>query len=410
MEIRELASLFAKDRFEQIKEALGSGDTRGVRELAMAVRAEYVPVHDGFRDAASLTLAYLYRTYGLEKGEAMGRACTEKAMPEGDPPQYAQADLRDRIRTIAFGWHWHASRFRLTEDDEKVTFRLLPCGSGMRLIQEGYYQQGPFGPPEAGSPGEGRVPRSKSPSRSNFMTEEFPAYCHHCSEMGHISLKNGISTFIVEGWTPLRSRGMCLQHTFKDVSLVPDEFYRRADLPVPDVREKPTVSKRLFTLEELHEIETHPLDRLLVDRAERGDVEGALESVEECLIGWRESIHDVYCLWPPLLWCEVLQDFGDEALADAVRATVPDLFGHIRGADPAGWASFWSIHLRLRGIQQKEHSIEFVVGEESLFVPDVLPKDFPWFIDRLNEGLEERGWGDVGDFEVEDGDLVHRLP
>ena len=409
MEIKELASLFEKDRFEQIKEALGAGDVRRVRELAMAVRAEYVPVHDGFRDAAALTLAYLYETYGLEKGEAMGRACIEKAMPEGDPPQYAQADLRDRIRTIAFGWHWHASRFRLTEDDEKVTFHLLPCGSGMRLIQEGYYEKGPFGPPEAGFAGEGRVPRSKSPSKSNFMTEDFPAYCHHCSEMGHISLKNGVSTFIVEGWTPLRSRGMCIQHTFKDASLVPDEFYRRADLPVPNTRDKPEVTERLFSPEELHEIETHPLDRL-VDRAERGDVKGALESVEECLVGWRDSIHDVYCLWPPLLWREVLQDFGDEALADAVRATAPEIFAHIRGAGHAGWAAFWSIHLRLRGIEQRERSVEFTVGPESIIAPDVLPWDFSCYVVRLNEGMEERGWKDLGHFEVKDRDLVHRLP
>ena len=409
IKIKELASLFERNRFEQIKQALGTGDVRRVRELAMAVRAEYLPVHDGFRDAAALTLAYLCETYGMQKGEAMGRECIEKAMPGGDPPQYAQADFGDRVRTIAFGWHWHASRFRLTEDDEKVTFHLLPCGSGMRLIQEGYYKKGPFGPPEVGLAGEGRVPRSKLPSKSNFMTKDFPAYCHHCSEMGHISLKNGISTFIVEGWTPLRSQGMCLQHTFKDTSLVPDEFYRRADLPIPHTRDKAKVDKRFFSPGELHEIETHPLDRL-VDRGEKGDINGALESVEECLVGWRDSIHDVYCLWPPLLWCEVHQGFGYEALVNVVRATAPEIFAHIRGANYLEWAAFWSIHLRLRRIEQRGQSIEFTVGPESIIVPNVLPRDFSWYVDRLNEGIEKRGWKDLGDFKVKNKNLVHRLP
>ena len=406
--IDQLAELFRKNRFERLEEAIEAGDLPKVRELAMAVRAEYVPAHDGFRDTIAHTLAHLVRRFGPAEGEAIGRSCVEKSMESGDPPQYSQADLRERVKTIALGWHWHATRFTLSEDDERITFRLHPCGSGMRLIREGLYGGGPHGPEVANSGKAPCLPRSTSATRSTFMSEEFPIYCNHCSEMGHVSLKNGTATFLVEGWTPLRSKGLCIQHTYKDIAGVPDEFYRRADLPAPRERGPVKAPKRLFSDAELLEIQTHPLDRL-VDFLEAGEVERAQRSLEECLIGWRDCIHDVYRLWPVLLWNEILLAKGETAFTEAVRAAAPDLFGHIRGVSLSQWAAFWSIHLRLREIREDSGVVEFILGEGAILAPKVLERDTTWFTERLNEGLDARGWSDVGRFRVGNGELIHRI-
>ena len=36
-------------------------------------------------------------------------------------------------------------------------------------------------------------------------------------------------------------------------------------------------------------------------------------------------------------------------------------------------------------------------------------RDSGWFLERLNEGLDSRGWLDVGEFEAVGEDLIHRL-
>ncbi|MBX3061398.1 MAG: hypothetical protein KF726_00380 [Anaerolineae bacterium] len=399
---------FQKNRFEQIEDALRIGDVRAVRQLAMAVRAEYVPVHDGFRDTVALTLGYLAKTYGAQMGESVGQTCVEKLMAGGDPPQYSQNSLKDRMKSIAFGWHWHVTRLTVTEDDEKVSFTLHPCGSGMRIIQEGYYEAGPFGPSWAGS-SNAPLTRAEVGTKSNFMSEGFPIYCNHCAEMGYMALRNGSATFLVEGWTPHRAKGICAQHTFKDIQFVPEEFYRRADLPFPQQTKKPTLGERLFTPDELIELQTHPLDKL-VDRAEAKDHGGASEALAECLSGWRDAIHDVYRNWASRLWLEVQIRLGDEAFSQTVRAISPDLFRHIRGANAAEWEAFWSIHLRLREVRETADAIEFVVDQDSILQPDVLPESAAWFAQRLNEGLADRGWSEIGQFAAVGHDLVHRLP
>jgi len=406
----DIAQLFQKNRFEQIEAALKDGNLPAVRRLAMAVRAEYVDVHDGFRDAVALTLAYVANNFGSDVADRIGQLDVQKRLSGGELPPYGQQDIRQKIRGIAAGWHWHATRFSLSEDEEKVTFLLHPCGSGMRLITEGNYLRGPWGPPEAGSSNP-RLTRSKAASWSTFMNEQFPVYCNHCSEISHVGLANGNATFLVEGWTPARKRGLCVQHSFKHAALVPDEFYRRADLPVPTQR-LPVKAGRLFSQEELIDIETHPLDKLIA-RAERGDVTGARPMLDECLIGWRDCIHDAYRRWLSSLWLHIHQILGPKSHEEVIRETAPALLAHARGADALGWASFWSIHLGLVSISRNKSGYEFFVRSETLLEPGDLPCEPRWFVERLNEGLEKRQWTDVGQIRYRNELLVHtgiRLP
>jgi hypothetical protein len=406
-QVTDIGRLFQLNRFEQIESALNYGNVSAVRQLAMAVRAEYVAAHDGFRDAVALTLAHISGKFGSVIAERIGRLDIEKRVSGGELPPYGQIHLRERVKAIAAGWHWHATRFSLSEDDEKVTFLLHPCGSGMRLITEGNYRKGPWGPPEAGSI-DGRLTRSKGASWSTFMNDEFPVYCNHCSEIAHVGLANGTATFLVEGWTPARAQGICIQHTFKDIAFVPDEFYRRTDLPLPHRGELPR-AVRLFTRDELIGIETHPLDKL-VDRSERGDNVGARAALEECLVGWRDCIHDAYRRWLSSLWAQVHEILGPDAYEEVVRKTAPDLLGRARGADLPGWAAFWSIHLRLRSISKSTSSYDFLVGHEALLEPGVLPFGATWFVDRLNEGVAERNWTDVGRFSCLEENFLHTSP
>ena len=394
-------------RFDELIEAVGSGDAGRCRGIAALLKAEYVIVHDGLRNAVARTLAEGIQIAGPEEGEAIGRRVVLDLMGDGEIPQYSQGPIMQRLNNIAAGWHWHATEFELVEDPERFTFILGPCGSGMRLIQEGKYQ------------GKRALPLSVRPSLSTFMSSDYPSYCNHCSEMGHAALRFNKAVFIVEGWTPLREQGLCLQHTYKDGHLPPDEFYQRAELPLPDrasLEVKAPDPKRWLTDEQLVWIATHPLDRL-IQLVEGGDREEALELVDECMFGWRDAIHDVYRFWLALLWLEVRNTLGHRAMEEVVRSSGYELFAVMdpgQATDPAAaWKEYWRCHLRLNdydvagGVGTYRNAIEALVDPALIEAGE----DAETLIGLVGEGIAGNG-NDLGRLLVEGDELVHevRLP
>src|SRR5438034_887776 len=90
-------------------------------------------VHDGYRNVIARILSSMLRTFGQEAVEQLHEAhatWSELSPLMALPP-------KDLVQRIADVNHWHMSRFRVLEDDEKITFLLQPCGSGGRLINEG---------------------------------------------------------------------------------------------------------------------------------------------------------------------------------------------------------------------------------------------------------------------------------
>ena len=65
----------------------------------------------------------------------------------------------------------HPGAFTITEDDEKFTFEMNPCGSGQRLVRMGRYE----GPNALGV--------TTAAHDWSYGREGFPLYCTHCSFM-----------------------------------------------------------------------------------------------------------------------------------------------------------------------------------------------------------------------------------
>jgi hypothetical protein len=389
---------FETTRFDQLESAVAAGDADAVRRISQLVRAEYEVAHDGYRDAIARGLTVISEELGTRAVDAMGLAFTERAMPHGDPPQYSQLDIRDRVRAIAAGWHWHATKFRLVEDSERVTFELEPCGSGMRLVLSGAYL------------GDRPLARSSEPSPSNFMSADFPVYCNHCSEMTHVALREGSATFLVEGWTDRRRFGACRQHTYKAIEDVPAAFYEATGLKAPtEIRRSGSRTGRLFSDDELREIETHPLDRLAT-YVESGNSQAASEAIANCRLGWFDSIHDVYRNWFSSLAAWMGKEHGQSMAMHFIEESAPDLFrARIAAGDtPHGWASYWSIKGRLRDVRSLGGGrLEFVSDLDGLLSND-LPSDPDSVIEAVNRGLRSRGWQDAVEIRLEAGRLVHR--
>lgn len=270
----------------------------------------------------------------------------------------------------------------------------------MRLVLSGAYL------------GTDPLERSDTPTRSNFMSKDFPNYCNHCSEMTHLALRGGSTTFLVEGWTDRRRYGGCLQHSYKSLAAVPPEFFQRVALPVPAKSGLgESAPKRVFDPEELKEIETHPLDRLVRD-VRSGNIEAALRSVEECRSGWKDAIHDVAVRWFSIVCKEVQQRYGDDDAASMLKAAAPEIFVHVMRAhnnapDAVAWAAFWSIHGSLHDVRDTAGGLEFVNGLNAVVDPALVDPEL--FVKCVNQGAASRGWTASVTLDLDEDRLVHRV-
>jgi hypothetical protein len=394
-------SRFVRTRFDQLRDAVDVGDVMLAGYAAEAIQAEFVAVHDGFVDTSAATLSRFVDLTSPEEGEAIGREAMQRHMTGPWFDQYLGPHepeaLRDRIRSVVATWHWHPSRFTLTEDDERVTLHAHPCGSGMRLELRGKYD-GPAG-----------WHRSVAPSPSTFMETGFPMYCNHCPEMNRAGLERGSTIWLVEGWRPHRApeREACIQHTYKRIEDVPAEFYRRVGLePPPPAPSRVEPAPRLFTTAELAELAVHPARRAALACA-AGDRERAIELADECEAGWR-GMRDSYPIWVGLLWKEVAERFGRDELRASVVATAPELIASVASGTAEQWAAFWSMHLRLQSVACTDEAVEFRVGAGAVLDPGLAIVAPDELCALLNDGIAGRGWR-AGSFSADGDTLVHRL-
>ena len=399
-------------RFELIARALKRKDWETAADLAREARTENVWAHDGFRNAVARTLDVIYRTFGQGATEELGYAAMEDnflAMQR----MYDGMDIREQVQTAAAGWHWHMTRFRLTEDAEKVTFLLEPCGSGGRLINEGAYY------------GTGARPLTlmAQGSSATFGEDEFPIYCNHCSELTRIGLGIGAYGFLMEGWTKAHRYGACRQHAFKRLSAVPEEFYGRVGIDATRISERHSgdVGDRVFSEEELLEIATHPINRLEAAIADR-DARRADEINAECVLGWGTVIHDVYRDWLTALYDQTLSRHGVDAFDQVMSASAWELFGPIlrdhdashRDSRVEAWAIYWRSHAAVQSVGYDAGDTYFVL-DGGRVLGESTARSWPGafmesFANAINHGIDREGLGDAfGSLSVDGSLLVHRL-
>jgi hypothetical protein len=104
---------------------------------------------------------------------------------------------------------------KVEEDDEKITMRVAPCGSGGRMRRSGHY-----GPPY-------NFPRVKGPHHLTFGHSDFPHYCQHCAILYArmpIEMDGALWPVIEPDET---DQGQCTFYFYKDPKDIPEEYYTR---------------------------------------------------------------------------------------------------------------------------------------------------------------------------------------
>ena len=207
-------------------EALEAGDTEAALSLCKAMRHEWRFLHDVMAESMLGLVTYIQQ----QEGDDGVAAAWEESLRRGwkrDTGKILERDRREIVEALAATWRAHSGSatgqnpgaFTITEDEEKFTFAMNPCGSGQRLWRNGAYKgEDPYGVTE------------KAHDWS-YGREGFPLYCTHCAFMNEL--------------LPIRWYGMplypsrapedfdhdpCLWYWYKDAADIPDEYWRRYGL------------------------------------------------------------------------------------------------------------------------------------------------------------------------------------
>ena len=215
---------------DRIRDHIRAGRPSEALRLCEEMEASRIHLHDFFAASCTVLWSWIGERLGEEAVEGMFRYVFEQSARRqmfdvggtslGIPAHVGAAFL------AKYGWRAHScfgagdppGRFRVTEDDEKFTFHLDPCGSGARLWRTGWY-----------APGRGgRVSTKARPWTYNRAG--FPYYCIHCSFLNEILPYEAFGGILWPVDPPKGPDAVCRWHLYKDPNRIPRRYYERFGL------------------------------------------------------------------------------------------------------------------------------------------------------------------------------------
>ena len=158
-------------------EAIEAGDLEAAKRLCGEMKHEWLMLHDLMAESILGLISFVQDRLGDEGvAEAWEVNCEQ-----GWKRHHAAIESLDRrqiVDLLAATWRAHSGSgvgdhpgsFTITEDDEKITFTMNPCGSGQRLVRKGLYEKNGYG-------------KTKEAHDWSYGRKDFPLYCTHCSFM-----------------------------------------------------------------------------------------------------------------------------------------------------------------------------------------------------------------------------------
>jgi len=217
----ELAEM-SRPTMDRVIEAIDRGDLDEAKGLCEAMKYEGQFMHDMLVDGIAGLISYVKAAEGDEGVEK----AWEYSLERGWKPTVEAIDRNDRrfiAQALAATWRAHSTSgvgpkpgaFEITEDSEKLTFTMNPCGSGQRLVRLGRYEDGGYGTTdEAHSWSYGR--------------KDFPLYCTHCAFMNESLPIRWIGYPVYPSQPPTDFHtDPCVWHWYKDPDDIPAEHWSR---------------------------------------------------------------------------------------------------------------------------------------------------------------------------------------
>src|SRR5918997_6896555 len=142
-ELRDMA----RPTMDRAVEALDRGDVDEARALCEAMKHEWRSLHDLMVEGIAGLASFVHERMGEDAVAAAWEASSERGWKR-DVAAIDRMDRRAVVHALAATWRAHSGSgtgphpgaFTITEDHEKFTFAMNPCGSGQRLWRRGRYE------------------------------------------------------------------------------------------------------------------------------------------------------------------------------------------------------------------------------------------------------------------------------
>ncbi len=301
---------------DRIAQRIRKKDTAGALALTREMAGSRIFLHDFFADSCTVLWSFVGEQFGEETIEPMFRyVFAQSAERQFFDAASAQVLPYLSVYLLAKSWRAHScfaagdhpGQFSITEDDEKFTFHLHPCGSGLRLWQRGWYE------PEAG----GRL--SRKPWKWTYNRKDFPYYCIHCPFLNEIlPYESGYGALLWPVDPPQSANDACAWHVYKDSNNIPASYYQRLGLTKKPRPAGPYAVKsgRYFSDEALAQM-ARPMTDRIIEALEAGNARLAqqlcAEVKDEFLV-----LHDLYVNMLAATLSFIADQGGEAALAEAL--------------------------------------------------------------------------------------------
>jgi len=219
----EELELMSQPTMDRAIAAIEAGDSELALELCKGMRHEWRFLHDLMAESMLGLVTYIQQQQG-DDGVAAAWEETLKRGWQRDTGKILERDRRDVVEALAATWRAHSTSgkgenpgaFTVSEDEEKFTFAMNPCGSGQRLWRNGAYEGGqPYGVTE------------KAHDWS-YGREGFPLYCTHCAFMNELLPIRWYGLPLYPSRPPEDyDHDPCVWYWYKRAEDIPEEYWRR---------------------------------------------------------------------------------------------------------------------------------------------------------------------------------------
>jgi hypothetical protein len=222
---QELSNM-SRPTMDRAIEAIEHGDPETAKALCEEMKHEWRLLHDIMVDGIAGLITFVKERMG---DEGVEQAWTD-SLERGWKPHVqaiARQDRRQMVRALAANWRAHSGSgtgpepgaFTVSEDDEKFTFAMNPCGSGQRLWRMRRYEE---------PNGYGLTDEAHDWS---YDRAGFPLYCTHCSFMNELLPIRWIGHPVYPSDPPADfDRDPCVWYWYKDPDRIPSRHYERYGL------------------------------------------------------------------------------------------------------------------------------------------------------------------------------------
>ena len=219
----------SRPTMDRVIEAIDAGDLELARRLSEGMKYEWLMLHDLYAHGMAALLSFIKERLGED---AVGE-CQQDGHGywQGQVDKVARLDRRQVVELLASTWRAHSTSgvgrnpgaFTITEDDEKVTFAMNPCGSGQRLWRNGFYD------------GENALAVTDEAHDWSYGRKGLPIYCTHCTFMNESLPIQWLGLPLYPSHPPDDyDHDPCVWHWYKDPADIPAEHWERYGLQKPE--------------------------------------------------------------------------------------------------------------------------------------------------------------------------------